>query len=204
MAGLVALAVVPARADQVTFHDLTDQTTASTTGSHIMTPVCGVLSINLGNIGEFSGEGCTATIFGSNLITNSFTASGCTSVGIGCLLFAGEADGTVSDIMLVVPTLSNIQGAPGLMAVVTFLSDAVVGTTEPGFGITCAQLATLGFSCVGETGSVQLHWSPEDRTDTISFESDTEGVVPEPSSLFLLGSGLIAIGGFVKRRLISA
>jgi len=55
-----------------------------------------------------------------------------------------------------------------------------------------------------ETGQPQLvgtiTWSGG-ITDNILIESDKEGVVPEPASLLLLGSGLAMTGGFLRRRL---
>lgn len=52
-----------------------------------------------------------------------------------------------------------------------------------------------------ETGGVQLagniYWS-DGSVDTINFISDVEA--PEPGTLFLLGSGLLGLGYFTRRR----
>jgi len=104
----------------------------------------------------------------------------------------------------------------------TFISLVVGGTTV---GVTVPGSATFEFDsdlpalegvpvpcpvgpggslCVPETGGPQLvgtiTWSGG-ITDNILIESDKEGVVPEPASLLLLGSGLAMTGGFLRRRL---
>ena len=73
-AGLTAVLSValvlalPVRADQVTFHDLTDKVTAtitsSTSGSKIKIEECGMLSVSLQPGKSVSVEGCLATITG--------------------------------------------------------------------------------------------------------------------------------------------
>ena len=73
---------------------------------------------------------------------------------------------------------------------------------EPGIGVPCS---TVPGGCqLTETGGVQpgvtITWS-NGATDTVSFQSDTDSIVPEPSSLLLLGGGLLVVAGYLKRRL---
>jgi hypothetical protein len=82
---------------------------------------------------------------------------------------------------------------------IIFLSDANVAGQEPGLPVTCAKFDGV-CSTLGEVGSISLNWS-NGITDTVTYQSDTESVVPEPASLTLLGSGLLAIAGFLKKRL---
>jgi PEP-CTERM motif-containing protein len=80
---------------------------------------------------------------------------------------------------------------------VLFVSDLEI-PGQPGIGIACSKFPS---GCqVTETGGVQtgvtITWS-NGAKDTVSFKSDT----PEPTSLMLLGGGLLVVAGYLKRRL---
>jgi hypothetical protein len=187
-----ALAVaLPARADVVTFNDLTDtvkaKITSSTSGSKVTINECGILTIELKPRSPVSVEGCMATIVGP-ANSSSFKAP--------LLTLIGGDKGNVSDAILVFSDFSDKNKLQ-----VIFASDLEI-PGKPGIGVACN---TFFIGCtVTETGGVQpgitITWS-NGAKDTVSFKSDAEGMVPEPSSLTLLGGGLLLVGGYLKRRL---
>jgi hypothetical protein len=195
MASLLGVALVlalPARADEVTFNDLTDTVTATVTvtssGSHISVGQCGLLSITL-NGTSVSVEGCKVTVTGPSN-SSSFTAPLVTLIG-------GD-NGNISDAIVVSKDILNNNAAD-----VIFASD--LGTPqEPGIGVPCSAFSLTGGCQVTENGSVQtgatIMWS-NGQSDDIHFQSDTESTTPEPSTLLLLGGGLVTIAGYLKTRL---
>ena len=181
--GMAAALAVPVRADEVTFHDLTDTVTATvastSSGSHVAIDLCGIFSIPF-NGTSVSVEGCKATITGP-AASRSFRAP--------LLTLIGGDNGNVSDAILVLSSLTNSNQLE-----VVFASD--LGTpNEPGLGAPCS--AFPGGCQATESGSVQtgltITWS-NGAKDKVHFASDAEGsgVVPEPASLLLLGSALLA------------
>ena len=116
-------------------------------------------------------------------------------------LLSEDANKTLlSDTFLstIVPgtSLLGITTLPGSAA---FVFDSDLPTVEGLSTVPC-----LGLCNAPETGGPQLvgtiTWSGG-ITDRILIESDKEGVVPEPATLVLLGSGLAMTGGFLRRRL---
>jgi PEP-CTERM motif len=116
-------------------------------------------------------------------------------------------NGVISDA-LIVYGLPSLGGLLPTSAHAIFLSDATVAGAEPGPGLplSCDQLnaaaGLTGVACTPMNGadSVKVTWS-NGTTDTISYQSDAPGVVPEPASMVLLGSGLLALAGYVKKRI---
>jgi PEP-CTERM motif len=177
----MAVAAAPSRASSstVTFNDLTDTLTASATSNRITT-TCGFIHITL--MGRnLTPEGCTATITGPSG-SSSFTAPS--------MVFIGGDNGQLSDLIMISP------GAIADTALVTFASDPI---EEMPF--TCSD---VGGCAITENGRLQLgaqiKWNNRDHTkDKIKFASDVE-MVPEPASLVLLGGGLLAMAGYIRRR----
>jgi len=186
--GVAAVVALPARGDEVTFNDLTDSVSATVTssgsGSSVTIDQCGLFSVTI--LGTpVSVEGCKATIVGP-ANSDSFEARTLTLIG-------GD-NGKVSDAIIVTPDILNDNKLQ-----VIFASDTEIPGV-PGIGVACS---TIPGGCqVTETGSVQagvtITWS-NDQTDTVSFKSDTDSVVPEPASLVLLAGGLLAV--VLKKRL---
>jgi hypothetical protein len=188
--GVAAVVTLPARADEVTFNDLTDTVAAtitpSTSGSHVTINECGIFSVPFHGT-AVSVEGCKATIVGP-ANSRSFDAR--------LLTLIGGDNGNVSDAILV---LSNFSDKNELQVI--FASDLGI-PGEPGIGVPCS---TVPGGCqLTETGGVQpgvkITWS-NGAMDTVSFQSDTDSIAPEPSSLLLLGGGLLVVAGYLKRRL---
>src|ERR1700680_3092592 len=190
LAGAVVLSL-PARADVVTFNDLTDtvkaKITSSTSGSKVTINECGILTIELKPRSPVSVEGCMVTIVGP-ANSSSFKAP--------LLTLIGGDKGNVSDAILVFSDFSDKNKLQ-----VIFASDLEI-PGKPGIGVACN---TFSIGCtVTETGGLQpgitITWS-NGAKDTVSFKSDADGIVPEPSSLTLLGGGLLLVGGYLKRRM---
>jgi len=188
--GVAAALALPARASEVTFNDLTDTVsatvTSSSSGSSVTIDQCGLFSVTIRGT-AVSVEGCKATIVGP-ANSSSFQARTLTLIG-------GDS-GNVSDAIIVTPDILNDNKLH-----VIFASDPEIPGT-PGIGVACSTV--LGGCQVTETGGVQsgltITWSNH-KTDSINFQSDTDSIVPEPSSLVLLGGGLLVVGGYLKRRL---
>jgi hypothetical protein len=182
---LTILMTGPARADNVIFHDTTDTVTATTSASDPTNP-----RITISQCGITTPD----PVFGTGLLLEACTAtvsapSGATAISLTgpfSTVF-GEGDGTVSDFIASTFNLPTTT--------IEFLSDTSVG-------IPCS-----GACVVTEDGTVQsfgtLTWLDKNgavlATDNVSFQSDVE-VVPEPASVALLGSGLLSIIGYTRRR----
>jgi PEP-CTERM motif len=186
--GIFALTAFPARADDVTFLDSTDSVTASTTSSRITT---------VGTCGAIVGgaEQCVVTIAApTNYLFNGINGSSGTD--FADLRYTEQDFSSISDEITITSLVPN-------QVSVVFTSD-----TSEGAGLGPCVLSPL---CIGvESGSVEtaatLDWTNligGHITDTISFQSDVETPAPEPSSLVLFGSGLLAVAGYGKTKLAS-
>jgi hypothetical protein len=103
---------------------------------------------------------------------------------------------TVSDSFAYAPVYDHYTGALTSVKFI-FLSDLPNSLGVEGPGVPCA---LVGGCRAIETGMVQnlgdIKWS-DGTVDQINFKS---GVAPEPASLILFGSGLVLVGGFLRRR----
>lgn len=189
--GVALVLALPVRADQVTFNDLTDKVTAtitsSTSGSKIKIEECGTLNLPIKPRTSVQVEGCLATITGP-ANSESFEAP--------LLTLIGEGNGNVSDAISVLSDFSDKNKLE-----VLFASDLEI-PGKPGLAVACDMFPT---GCkVMETSGVQpgitITWS-NGAKDTVSFQSDAESMVPEPSTLTLLGAGLLIVGSYLKKRL---
>lgn len=171
------LAAQTAKADSITFQDTTTDNIVSVSGSSRLATVAGCGS---------AVEICSITL-------SAPTGSVFSSSSLPATIFIGEGNGTISDELLfgVAPDKSFVT--------LTFVSDS-----DSGLGLGTCPITP---ACISESGLSQLAGSVTwingtlTSSDSISFASDApEGVVPEPTSLLLLGSGLTLIGGFLRRR----
>lgn len=185
-----------ARADGVNFIDpaidiLTSTLILSGTGAVASFGPCGFDTFTIPNtfpVVTVTAEGCQATITAPPRQTFSGNAFS--------LVLVSE-NGKISDALITYnPDDVHIQ--------LLFLSDSVVNGTEVGLPSSltdlCSQFFTSCTTTNAEQFSTLVNWT-NGTSDVVSFQSDTDSVVPEPGSLALLGSGLLAIGGLIKKRL---
>lgn len=203
---LMLLLSSSARAGTTTFNDLTDTLSVSSTNTGASS--CGTETVNVPTSSQsFTAEFCNKTLVGPSGATG-FTTTDCQPrphQTTGCFTLIGGGNGALSDFVLVTPFTNATDCLPTTASCVQvlFASDAELPSGD-GFGLTCSQFSLFGGCGVTEkNGSLTqlaatIHWTGTTSTDSIEFGSDVE---PEPASLLLLGSGLLAMAAFRKKLL---
>jgi hypothetical protein len=182
-AGCCVLAAQSAKADDILFNDLGDTVTVT---NLLGGPVTSRLSFTCPS----GGDSCSATLSPPSI-------GGLTTSIISYTLGEGSTTGNMSDMLVSVPLL--------LAAHLTFNSD-LPSAEATGLGpcVVAIPIPRTGCNAV-ESGMPQLAgtitWKTllgtTTGTDNIYVES---GVEPEPASMILFGSGLVIVGGFLRRR----
>lgn len=164
---------------------LTGSSSGLTVGSSTMIQYGGIIGSNLGSVGFSTGALTSGSLAmgGSFAAGGSFTISGCGCSGVPSgTIFTGSFDGPV--------TWQLVTLADGTHNYI--LTGTISGTWYTG-----ATVAGAVTQLTINTGKGFFNGS----TGISSGDISINGVVPEPGTLGLLGTGLAGIAGLVRRKL---
>jgi hypothetical protein len=118
-----------------------------------------------------------------NSATSTFTYNGSGGTLIGTVIWnnmISDGKATLSGILTVTSNTTSLSFSVGSTAYIDFTTTGVTGATT--------DLSSLFSASAGKTDSAKLFGGEFTLT-------------PEPSSILLFGTGLLALGGILRRRL---
>ncbi|HUS18102.1 MAG TPA: PEP-CTERM sorting domain-containing protein [Terriglobales bacterium] len=196
-----------ASADDINFSGALTLTQVGSTSSPAVNFTFGAMTVTA--MGGDALEGSVVTIGGAPgfTFTSVVGSNGYFSPNGGTISIGNATTGTLTgDINFVTITsngfggyalsvsVSNINVTTGTSSFLTALGNSATN----GSGVFTFQFTTAG--SLNDLLNMGLSGALANRS-TISTSGSGSVAVPEPASLFLLGSGLMAGGGFVRRKL---
>jgi len=176
-AGTIGVSTISTKGSQLTQYNSVQATQGHSLGT-VSYSTGALTSGTISGGGMFAGGG-SFIVTGKGAWANSLTGQKC---GAGCTLFSGSFSGPITWALTGGSGVHLTYSLSGLISGTLYNGRSVSGSTVQNFISTKGQLAAgIGHITMGQTGIG----------------------TPEPGTLGLLGTGLVAIAGMFRRKLMS-